>query len=64
MGEVINFNKVRKAAQKTAKAQAAAENRGLFGLSKLARTLAEKQQQIDARRLDGARREDPKKPKT
>jgi hypothetical protein len=63
MGEVINLNKARKAAHKAADTKAAAENRGRFGLSKLAKTLAEKQQQIDARRLDSVRRDPPTKPK-
>lgn len=61
MGEVINLNKARKAADKAKKVEKAADNRAKSGLSKFMTSLAEKQREIDARRLDSSRLDKPKK---
>lgn len=58
MTEIVNFNKARKAAQKSqAKAQAAA-NRAKFGRTKVEKQAQALEHDKVVRLLDGAKRED------
>ena len=58
MGEVVNLNKHRKAAERRRQAQAAAENRRKFGRDKTERRRDESEAERQARTLDGHRREE------
>ncbi len=58
MGEVINFNKARKARERDAKEQKAKENRALFGQTgsekkKTSSTLDKLRRALDGSKLDG-----------
>lgn len=54
-GDIVNLRRARKAKQKAVAAATAAEHRAIFGKSKDERTLAEKSQQLEERRLDAHR---------
>jgi hypothetical protein len=55
--EIVNLRRARKAKQRGAEADAAAENRLRFGKSKEQRTLDAKTAALDARRFEAHRRE-------
>lgn len=57
MGEVVNLRRARKAAGRRAKDEAAVAARANHGTPKAVRELADARRDIDARRLDGHRRE-------
>ncbi|GEP08373.1 DUF4169 family protein [Methylobacterium gnaphalii] len=59
MAEIINLNQFRKARDKAEKQARAAENRIVFGRSKKAKTLAEKEAAIESERLEGHRLKKP-----
>ena len=59
MAEIINLRQVRKAREKAAKAEQAAQNRVLFGRPKAAKTLAESRKAIEEARHEGHRLGDP-----
>jgi hypothetical protein len=54
--EIINLSKARKAREKEKTARTSAENRARFGRSKVQKTLAKLQEEINVRRLDLAKR--------
>ena len=58
MGEVINLNRYRKQRQQAERERRANEKRARFGIPKGERTKTKAERVLDARRLDGARRED------
>jgi hypothetical protein len=58
MGSVINLNRYRKEKQQAERERRANEKRARFGLPKSARNQGAAQRNLEARRLDGARRED------
>jgi hypothetical protein len=57
MAEIINLNRARKAKARAADKAGAAANRLAFGRTKAERDQAARQADIEARRLDGARRD-------
>jgi hypothetical protein len=60
MGDVINFNKARKAKAKTDKAETAVERRVLFGQTKADKALLKRKKDKDAKDLDQHKRDEPK----
>ena len=58
MGDVINLNRYRKDRQAAERARRANEKRVRFGLPKNERNKNAAERAIEARRLDGMRRED------
>jgi hypothetical protein len=58
MGDVINLNRYRKDKQAAERERRANEKRVRFGLPKRERSKNAAQQNLDARRLDGMRREE------
>jgi hypothetical protein len=58
MGEIVNLNRYRKLKQRAERDRKAGEKRARFGVSKTDRTKGAAERSLDARRLDGARRED------
>ena len=59
MGEVVNLNRYRKQKQRAERERRAEANRARFGISKSERGKTSAERALDARRLDGARRDDP-----
>lgn len=55
--EIVNLRRARKAKQRAAEADTAAENRLRFGKSKEQRTLEAKTSALDERRFEGHKRE-------
>jgi hypothetical protein len=58
MGSVINLNRYRKERQAAERERRANEKRVRFGIPKSERAKTSAERGLDARRLDGARRED------
>jgi hypothetical protein len=58
MGDVINLNRYRKQRQQAERERRANEKRARFGLPKSERAKTSAERVLEARRLDGARRED------
>jgi hypothetical protein len=58
MGSVVNLNRYRKAKQQALRERRANEKRVRFGLPKGERSATSAQRNLDARRLDGLRRDD------
>jgi uncharacterized protein DUF4169 len=58
MGSVINLNRYRKEKQAAARERRANEKRVRFGLPKSERSKHAAERTLEARRLDGSRRED------
>jgi len=58
MGDVINLNRYRKARQQAERERRANEKRARFGIPKSQRAKNSAERGLEARRLDGARRED------
>ena len=58
MGDVINLNRYRKQKQQAERERRANEKRARFGIPKSERTKTTAERGLDARRLDGARRDD------
>jgi hypothetical protein len=58
MGSVINLNRYRKAKQQAERERRANEKRVRFGLPKSERSKNAAQRNLEARRLDGVRRDD------
>jgi hypothetical protein len=58
MGEIINLNRYRKQKQQAERERRANEKRMRFGIPKSERAKSSGERVLDARRLDGARRED------
>jgi hypothetical protein len=58
MGDVINLNRYRKDKQTAERERRANEKRARFGIPKNERNKSAAEQALEARRLDGARRED------
>jgi Domain of unknown function (DUF4169) len=59
MGDVVNLNRYRKQKAKAERERRSAEKRARFGITKSERTKTSAERALDARRLDGARRDDP-----
>ncbi len=59
MGEVVNLNRYRKLKAKAERERKAAEKRARFGAPKAERAKTSAEQALEARRLDGAERDDP-----
>ncbi|HEX5957056.1 MAG TPA: DUF4169 family protein [Hyphomicrobiaceae bacterium] len=59
MGEVVNLNRYRKQKQKAERERKAAEKRARFGAPKAERTKTSAERALEARRLNGAERDDP-----
>jgi hypothetical protein len=59
MGDVVNLNRYRKQKQKAERERKASEKRARFGLPKTERAKTSAERALDARRLDGARRDEP-----
>ena len=59
MGEVVNLNRYRKQKQKAERERRAGEKRARHGAPKRERAKTAAEQALDARRLDGARRDEP-----
>lgn len=57
MGEVVNFNKLKKARTKADKTRRAEENRAKFGRSKAEKALDEQAQSTHRRTVDAHKRE-------
>jgi hypothetical protein len=64
MADILSLSKARKAKAKVAKEAKAAENRVLFGRTKVERQMQDKMAKRDAKALEGHRRTDPQKPDT
>jgi hypothetical protein len=58
MGDVVNLNRYRKQKAKAERERRAAEKRMRFGTPKAERTKTSAERTLDARRLDGALRDD------
>jgi len=58
MGDVINLNRYRKDKQADERQRRANEKRARFGIPKNDRNKSAAERTLEARRLDGARRED------
>jgi hypothetical protein len=58
MGDVINLNRYRKQKQQAERERRANEKRVRFGIPKSERTKTSAERVLEARRLDGARRDD------
>jgi hypothetical protein len=61
-GDIINLRRARKARERAAQADTAAENRLAFGRSKTQRTLAAKTETLAQRQLEGHRLESSSHP--
>ena len=59
MGEVVNLNRYRKQKQRAERERRADEKRARFGIPKAERAKTTAERSLDARRLDGARRDEP-----
>jgi septal ring factor EnvC (AmiA/AmiB activator) len=59
MGEVVNLNRYRKQKQRAERERRANEKRARFGIPKAERAKTTAERSRDARRLDGARRDEP-----
>jgi hypothetical protein len=57
MGEVVNLNRYRKLKQRAERERRAGEKRAHFGVSKADRVKSAAERSLEARRLDGARRD-------
>ena len=57
MGDVINLNRYRKQKQQAERERRANEKRARFGIPKTERTKNSAERTLEARRLDGARRD-------
>lgn len=62
MGEIVNFNKARKARDKARAGETAKANRAKFGRGKADKTLTAAEREAADRRLDGAKRDDAEQP--
>jgi hypothetical protein len=58
MGDVINLNRYRKQKQQAERERRANEKRARFGIPKSERAKTSAERGLEARRLDGARRDD------
>ena len=58
MGDVINLNRYRKSKQAAERERRANEKRARFGIPKNERNKSTAERALEARRLDGLRRED------
>jgi hypothetical protein len=58
MGEVVNLNRYRKQKQRAERERRANEKRARFGAPKAERAKTSAEQSLEARRLEGARREE------
>jgi hypothetical protein len=58
MGDVINLNRYRKSKQAAERERRANEKRAQFGIPKNERNKSTAERALEARRLDGLRRED------
>jgi hypothetical protein len=59
MGDIINLNRYRKQKRQAERERRANEKRARFGIPKSERTKTSAERALDARRLDGARRDEP-----
>jgi hypothetical protein len=59
MAEIVNLRQARKQKARSDKEAKAAENRIAFGRTKAERQLSEAKTGLDARRLEGHRRDEP-----
>lgn len=57
MGEIVNLRRARKAKVRAASAEEAAANRVRFGQSRAERELQQQARALDARKLEGHRRD-------
>ena len=58
MGSIVNLNRYRKEKQAAERERRANEKRARFGIPKSERTKGAAERALEARRLDGVRRED------
>ncbi|MFZ1103418.1 MAG: DUF4169 family protein [Hyphomicrobiaceae bacterium] len=58
MGDVVNLNRYRKLKQRAERERRAGEKRARFGVSKAERVKGAAERSLEARRLDGARRDE------
>jgi len=58
MGEIVNLNRARKAQARAADKSRAAANRAAFGRTKAEREAQALKDALEARRLDGAKRDE------
>jgi hypothetical protein len=59
MGDVVNLNRYRKQKLKAERERRASEKRARFGIPKRERAKTSAERALEARRIDGARRDDP-----
>jgi hypothetical protein len=59
MGDVVNLSRYRKQKLKAERERRAGEKRARFGIPKSERAKTSAERSLEARRLDGARRDDP-----
>jgi hypothetical protein len=59
MGDVVNLNRYRKLKARAERERKAAEKRARFGTPKSERVKSSAERALEARLLDGARRDDP-----
>ncbi len=60
MADILNLNRARKAKAKADAKKQASENRISFGRTKAERSLEEARRSLEAERLEGHRRDEPK----
>lgn len=59
MGDIVNLNRFRKARRRDEQARQAAANRARHGQSKVDKLTAARENELQRRRLDGQRLDDP-----
>ena len=59
MGDIVNLNRYRKQKRQAERERRANEKRARFGIPKSERAKTSAERALDARRLDGARRDEP-----